>query len=92
MKAEWNYERNMTDFNAAILAEINIRINNYSGIAYKMASRFNTSAFDYDTKRLLSKIGSPSLDSDEMTRLINVSNEMKRIYGRHEVIILFRKV
>jgi len=53
--------------------------------AYRRASSFNTTGFDYNTKRLLSKVGSPSLTPEDEKSLSQTQNEMKRIFGSYQV-------
>ncbi|KAI9552326.1 hypothetical protein GHT06_022691 [Daphnia sinensis] len=84
-RASWNYETNLTDYNAAIVEEVSARVSAYGDKANSNASLFDTTSFAYDTRRLLTNVGSLSLNDEEMKELTQVLNQMSRIYGSHKV-------
>lgn len=65
--------------------ELNSQMSAFKAEAYRSASSFNTTGFDFNTKRLLSKVGSPSLTPEDEKTLSQTQNEMGRIYGSYQV-------
>lgn len=61
------------------------RLAAYNNAAYGNASLFNTTYFSYDTRRLLDRVGFPSLSPEEMNELSRILNQMSRIYGSQKV-------
>lgn len=105
--ASWNYETNLTDYNAAIVVdfynprycvlfeiyvnfyiqeEVSARVSAYGDRANSNASLFDTTLFAYDTRRLLTSVGSLSLNPEEVKELTQVLYQMSRIYGSHKVL------
>jgi len=82
--ASWNYETNLTDYNANVLYQVGGEVGAYYDEASANASQFDATNFSDDTKRQLALITSASLSNDEMNELYDVLDTMGRTYGEYQ--------
>lgn len=79
--ATWNWETNITDYNAKIAEMVGDDLGAYHAKATKKALRFDTTRFSEETRRQLTSFKSVGLGGKDARELSHVLNQMKQIYG-----------
>jgi hypothetical protein len=84
--ASWNYETNITDFNAEVSLRARMKYSSFKEEAFQTFSRFNLSLIsDPDILRQLNLVGVRPLEAEEEEELTTIIAEMGKIYGSSKV-------
>ena len=85
--ASWNYSTNITDYNDLLSQQASGKLANFESETILLASRFDAQNFSDDIKRQFQRVGSKSLDWEDMKEMGELKSKMRAIYAKAKVCL-----